>query len=96
MIPQPGYIIAVADELLSGKVTGGRISAVNGRSITLDRTADAVAGDRLILNLPSGAAQSRTIQSVTGPVITVTVAYSEVPERESVWVVESDQLYAQQ
>lgn len=27
-IPQPGYIIAVADELLSGKVMGGRISAV--------------------------------------------------------------------
>ncbi len=96
MIPQPGYIIGVADELLSGKVTGGRISAVNGRSITLDRTADAVAGDRLILNLPSGAAQSRTIQSVNGPVITVTVAYSEIPERESVWVVESDLLYAQQ
>ncbi|MEL4885737.1 DUF1983 domain-containing protein [Pectobacterium betavasculorum] len=96
MIPQPGYIIAVADELLSGKVTGGRISSVNGRVITLDRTADAVSSDRLILNLPSGAAQSRTIQSISGPIVTVTAAYSEVPERESVWVVESDQLYAQQ
>ena len=30
-IPQPGYIIAVSDELLSGKVMGGRISAINGR-----------------------------------------------------------------
>lgn len=96
MIPQPGYIIAVADEMLSGKVTGGRISSVNGRAITLDRVPDAAAGGRLILNLPSGAAQSRTIQSVSGKIVTVTAAYGEMPEAESVWVVESDELYAQQ
>ncbi|MEL4014400.1 host specificity protein J [Dryocola clanedunensis] len=96
MIPQPGYVIAVADEMLSGKVTGGRISAVNGRVITLDRKPDAAAGDRLILNLPSGAAQSRTIQAINDNLVTVTVAYSETPQSESVWVVESDELYAQQ
>lgn len=95
-IPQPGYIIAVADELLSGKVMGGRISEVNGRVITLDREPDATAGNRLILNLPSGAAQSRTIQSVSGRKVTVTTAYSETPQPESVWVVESSELYAQQ
>lgn len=95
-IPQPGYIIAVADELLSGKVMGGRISAVNGRVIKLDRVADAAAGDRLILNLPSGASQSRTIQAVNGESVTVTTAYSETPQTEAVWVVESDELYAQQ
>ncbi|MCK6988886.1 host specificity protein J [Enterobacter asburiae] len=95
-IPQPGYIIAVADELLSGKVMGGRISAVNGRVIKLDRVADAEAGDRLILNLPSGASQSRTIQAVNGQSVTVTTAYSETPKAEAVWVVESDELYAQQ
>ena len=95
-IPQPGYIIAVADELLSGKVMGGRISAVNGRIIKLDRVADAAAGDRLILNLPSGASQSRTIQAVNGESVTVTTAYSETPQAEAVWVVESNELYAQQ
>ncbi|KLV45229.1 hypothetical protein SK31_00987 [Citrobacter sp. MGH99] len=95
-IPQPGYIIAVSDELLSGKVMGGRISAVNGRVIKLDRVADATAGDRLILNLPSGASQSRTIQAVNGESVTVTTAYSETPQTEAVWVVESDELYAQQ
>ncbi|HHY3032521.1 TPA: host specificity protein J [Enterobacter hormaechei subsp. steigerwaltii] len=95
-IPQPGYIIALADELLSGKVMGGRISAVNGRVIKLDRVADAAAGDRLILNLPSGASQSRTIQAVNGESVTVTTAYSETPQAEAVWVVESNELYAQQ
>ncbi|HHL3224654.1 TPA: host specificity protein J [Citrobacter freundii] len=95
-IPQPGYIIAVSDELLSGKVMGGRISAVNGRVIKLDRVADAAAGDRLILNLPSGASQSRTIQAINRESVTVTTAYSETPQAEAVWVVESDELYAQQ
>lgn len=95
-IPQPGYIIAVADELLSGKVTGGRISAVNGRVITLDRVADVVAGNRLIVNLPSGASQSRTVQSVNGKSVTITTAFGETPQTEAVWVVESDDLYAQQ
>ncbi|MCU3706116.1 phage tail protein [Enterobacter hormaechei subsp. steigerwaltii] len=95
-IPQPGYIIAVSDELLSGKVMGGRISAVNGRVIKLDRVADAAVGDRLILNLPSGASQSRTIQAVNGELVTVTTAYSETPQAEAVWVVESNELYAQQ
>ncbi|MGS2928617.1 host specificity protein J [Enterobacter hormaechei] len=95
-IPQPGYIIAVADEMLSGKVMGGRISAVNGRVMKLDRVADAAAGDRLILNLPSGASQSRTIQAVNGESVTVTTAYSETPQAEAVWVVESNELYAQQ
>ena len=95
-IPQPGYIIAVADELLSGKVMGGRISAVNGRVITLDRESAAAPGSRLMVNLPSGASQSRTIQSVNGRAVTVTTAYSETPAVESVWIVESEELYAQQ
>ncbi len=95
-IPQPGYIIAVADEMLSGKVTGGRISAVNGRVITLDRVPYAKAGHRLILNLPSGASQARTIQAVNGKAVTVSTVYSETPQAESVWVAESDELYAQQ
>ncbi|HCD3168689.1 TPA: DUF1983 domain-containing protein [Klebsiella pneumoniae] len=96
-IPQPGYIIALADELLAGRVNGGRISAVNGRVITLDRDVDAKPGDRLQLNLPSGISQSRTIQAVNGRrQITVTTVYSETPERECVWAIESDDLFLQQ
>ena len=95
-IPQPGYVIAVADRNLSGRDLGGRISAVNGRLLTLDRAPDASAADRMIVNLPSGVSQSRTIQSITGNKVTVTTAYSETPVAEAVWVIESDELYAQQ
>lgn len=95
-IPQPGYVIAVADRNLSGRDLGGRISAVNGRVLTLDRAPDASAADRMIVNLPSGVSQSRTIQSITGNKVTVTTAYSETPVAEAVWVIESDEIYAQQ
>ncbi len=95
-IPQPGYVIAVADRNLSGRDLGGRVSAVNGRVLTLDRAPDASSGDRMIVNLPSGVSQSRTIQSITGNKVTVTTAYSETPVAQAVWVIESDELYAKQ
>ncbi|HDW3287976.1 TPA: phage tail protein [Enterobacter hormaechei subsp. xiangfangensis] len=95
-IPQPGYVIAVADRNLSGRDLGGRVSAVNGRVLTLDRAPDASSDDRMIVNLPSGVSQSRTIQSIRGNKVTVTTAYSETPVAEAVWVIESDELYAQQ
>lgn len=95
-IPQPGYIIAVSDRHLSGRDLGGRLSAVNGRVLKLDRVPSAKAGDRIMVNLPSGITQSRTIQSLSGEMVTVTTAFSEPPQAEAVWVIESDELYAQQ
>jgi predicted phage tail protein len=96
MIPLPGHIIGVADQNLSGKVMGGRISAVNGRVITLDRVADVKAGNRLILNLPSGISQARTVQAVNDRQVTVTTAYSETPEVQAAWSVDADDLFIQQ
>ncbi len=94
-IPLPGYIIPVADSLLAGREIGGRISAVAGRVVTLDRVTQAKAGDRLIINLPSGRAEGRTVQSVNGKAVTVTAAYSEAPEPELCWALDADDLAVQ-
>ncbi|MGK8180260.1 host specificity protein J [Pseudomonas aeruginosa] len=94
-IPLPGYIIPVADSLLAGREIGGRISAVAGRVVTLDRVTQAKAGDRLIINLPSGRAEGRTVQSVNGKAVTVTSAYSETPEPELCWALDADDLAVQ-
>ncbi|HCF1982843.1 DUF1983 domain-containing protein [Pseudomonas aeruginosa] len=91
-IPLPGWVIPVADALLAGREIGGRISAVAGRVITLDRVTQAKAGDRLLLNLPSGKAEARTVQSVAGRAVTVTTAYSETPLPELVWTLDADDL----
>ncbi|NVZ91309.1 DUF1983 domain-containing protein [Pseudomonas yamanorum] len=91
-IPLPGYVIPIADELLAGRPVGGRISAVNGKVITLDRDTQAKSGDRLILNLPDGKCEGRTVQLVSGRQVTVTTAYSVTPERELVWALDADDL----
>ncbi|WP_247750986.1 host specificity protein J [Citrobacter freundii] len=91
-VPPVGEVIGVAANELAGRTIGGRVSAVNGRNITLDRAADVKAGNRLFLNLPSGIAQARTVQAVNGNTVTVTTSYSETPEAECNWGVDSDDL----
>ncbi|AZC51761.1 Phage tail fiber protein [Pseudomonas chlororaphis subsp. piscium] len=92
VIPLPGHIIPVADSLLAGREVGGRISAAAGRVVTLDRNTQAKAGDRLIINLPGGRAEGRTVQSVSGRAVTVTVAYSEPPIAQLQWALDADDL----
>jgi predicted phage tail protein len=92
VIPLPGYVIPIADSLLAGREVGGRISAAAGRVITLDRDTLAKVGDRLIVNLPSGAAQGRTVESVAGRAVTVTTAYSEAPAAQLQWALDADDL----
>lgn len=89
---EPGQIICVADELFSGRANGGRISAATRRVITLDIDAEVHEEDRLILNLPSGKTEGRIVKSVSGRLVTVMADYSELPEAECSWSVESADL----
>lgn len=95
-IPLPGFVIGVADQLIAGSRIGGRISAVSGKEITLDRAANIAVNDRLIINLPAGKAEARTIESVNGRIVTVSTEYSETPLPQLLWSVESDELNLQQ
>ncbi|RDL25125.1 host specificity protein J [Serratia fonticola] len=95
-IPLPGWIIGVADEAMAGRPLGGRISTVSGRNLTLDRVSSAKVGERLIVNLPSGKSQARTISAVSGKVVTVSTNYSEPPAAECAWAVDASDLAIQQ
>ncbi|AMS20676.1 host specificity protein [Pseudomonas synxantha] len=89
---EPGQIICVADEMFSGRANGGRISAATKRVIKLDIDAEVHEEDRLILNLPSGKSEGRIVKSVSGRLVTVMADYSELPEPECSWSVESADL----
>ncbi|UOK36295.1 phage tail protein [Pseudomonas palleroniana] len=91
-IPLPGFIIPVADSLLAGREIGGRIAAATSKVITLDRDTLVKAGDRLVINLPGGRAEGRTVESVSGRNITVTIAYSEAPAAQLQWAIDADDL----
>ncbi|SSV40240.1 TipJ family phage tail tip protein [Acinetobacter nosocomialis] len=93
-IPLPGKVIEFADSIFAGRANGGRISAISAdrKSITLDRDdVVAIAGDRLVINGENGKAQTRIIQSITGRVITVTVAFDEIAP-QNVWVIDAQDL----
>lgn len=96
-IPLPAEIIGVADPFRAGKQNGGRVHSIDGHLITLDRPIDYAVGDRLVVNLPDGSAQTRTISAVSDDKLTVTVstAFEPTPVPGAVWAIDSDTLAIQ-
>ncbi|WP_337226310.1 hypothetical protein, partial [Proteus terrae] len=48
-----------------------------------------------IVNLPNGRSEGRTVSLVADNVITVSTEYSQTPEKNTVWTVDSDDLALQ-
>lgn len=91
-IPKPGKVITLSDPMLAGRANGGRIAAVAGRVVTVDRDIEVPTGARLLVNLPSGKAEARQVRSVAGRQITVMADYSEAPQVECAWALDFDDL----
>ena len=91
-IPKPGKVITLSDPMLAGRANGGRIAAVAGRVVTVDRDIDVPSGARLLVNLPSGKSEARQVRSVDGRQITVMADFSEAPQAECAWVLDFDDL----
>lgn len=101
MIPSCGDVIYVADphwQSAFNLVLSGRIMEVSGTQVFLAFHCDAKAGDTLILNTDDGKPVRRTIASVSadGKTLTLNVGYSFDVAPDSVFLIESDQLAAEQ
>ncbi len=92
---RPGAIIGVADPLIAGKEFTGRLMAATLKVVTLDRITEAKAGDKLFITRKDGSQEARTIQAVADKVVTLTTNYSEIPQANSVWYLESEDLKSQ-
>jgi len=91
----PGQIIAVADPAKAGRRMGGRMRAVSGRNITLDKAPAVAAGDTLTVILPTGIAGKQTVSGVDGDTVTVAAGFSTPPVPGAVWMLESADLASQ-
>ncbi|MBA1195006.1 hypothetical protein G7007_19455, partial [Pseudomonas entomophila] len=91
-IPKPGKVISLSDPMLAGRANGGRIAAVAGRVVTVDRDIQVPTGARLLVNLPSGKTEARQVRSVAGRKVTVMADYSELPQAECAWALDYDDL----
>ncbi|QNB10830.1 host specificity protein J [Paraburkholderia tropica] len=94
-IVSPGKVFKVADPNRAGRRNSGRIRAVSGRTVTLDKAPIVNVGDTLTIILPAGTAEKHTVQSVEGNDVTVVDNFSTAPVLQSIWLIESDDLVAQ-
>lgn len=93
---RPGQVIRVADARRAGRRIGGRLSAADADSATVDSDVTVTVGDRLVATLPSGQVEVREVVAIAGRRLQVAPAWSEVPRAQSAWAVESDELVPQQ
>lgn len=93
----PGTVFAFADERLSGRVYGGRITGYNAglKAVTTDRGTSAVAGDALMIRTRGGTVESRVIQAVNGTQLVVATPFTAEPLPNAVFVIDAGQLRLQ-
>ncbi|MFV9236100.1 host specificity protein J [Citrobacter freundii] len=93
----PGTVFAFADERLSGRVYGGRITEYNAalKSVTTDRGTSAVPGDTLMIRTQGGTVESRTIQAVNGQQLILATAFTAEPLPNAIFVIDAGQLRLQ-
>lgn len=93
IILRPGMVISIADPMKAGSRRGGRITSATATTVTIDSTEDlnvTLANNaNITVMLPSGLAETRSIQSINSAVVTVSNAFSEVPNNQSIWVIET-------
>ena len=99
VVVRPGAVIDIADPVRSGVRRGGRVTAATTTQITVDDTAttDLPTSNNPTLSvvLPNGTVETKTVQSISGAVITVASAYSDTPNINTVWLLQNDTVQAQ-
>jgi len=96
---RPGMVVSIADPMKAGSRRGGRISSATTTAVTIDSAEDlsvtVANGATLTVMMPTGLVETRNISSIAGRVVTVTAAFSEAPNSESVWVIDTSDLQLQ-
>jgi len=89
----PGEVIQTSDPVRSGDRLGGRFQAATASAFTLDSsvTIDGASTYTLWAVMPDGSVESSTVTTGAGATTTLTVspAFSDTPELQSIWVLAS-------
>lgn len=93
----PGTVFAFADERVSGRVYGGRITGYDGsiKAVFTDRGTSAVPGDTLMIRTNGGIVESRTIQMVNGSQLIIDTPFKAEPAANAIFVIDAGQLRLQ-
>jgi len=98
IVLRPGTVIDVSDPLRAGSRRGGRISAATTTTVTVDDATGITLGGSPTISvlLPTGLVEARNISSLSGSVVTVSSAFSEAPNAQSIWIIQDTGLQTQQ
>jgi len=96
VLVSPGDIFNVSNAYRAGRRMGGRISAYTDDSVTVDKMPDEIGpGDTIKVMLSTGRIEARTVRSVAGRKVNVTVDWSSPPADQGVFILEKSTLVAE-
>jgi predicted phage tail protein len=100
IILRPGMVIDVADPMKAGTRRSGRVSSATTTTITVDSSSslsvNLASNPRISVILPSGNVELRPIQSISDRTITVGNPFSEAPNANAIWLIQTDDIESQQ
>ena len=98
-IVRPGSVISINDPVRAGVRRSGRINTASTTQITVDNTTDlsgfSGSNQKCSVILPNGNLETKSISGISNNVITVSSAFSQTPNSNSIWLIQSDSLEAQ-
>jgi len=96
----PGIVIDIADPLRAGTRRSGRVSSATTTVVTIDSDTDLsvnlAASPTLSVLLPTGLVETKTISSISGAAITVSEAFSQAPQSEAIYLIQTSDIQSQQ
>ena len=100
IILRPGMVIDIADPVKSGSRRSGRISSATTTAITVDSTSGlpttTANAPTISALMPTGLVETRSISSIAGSVFTVSSAFSEAPNPQSIFLIETTTIQSNQ
>ena len=96
----PGIVIDIADPLRAGTRRSGRVSSATTTVITIDSdtnlSVDLSNDPTLSVLLPTGNVETRIITHISGAAITVNVPFSQAPQAEAIYLIQTTDIQSQQ
>jgi len=100
IILRPGMVIDIADPLKAGSRRSGRVKSATTTAITIDSSTDLTVNlsnsPTISVLMPTGLVETKSISSISSGVVTVSSAFSEAPNANTIWLVQTTDLQSQQ
>ena len=100
MILRPGMVIDIADELRAGSRRSGRISSATTTQIVADSSTNLTVNlglsPTISVIMPTGLVETKTITGISGTTISISGSFSEAPDADALWLIQTSDIQSQQ